>query len=184
MMHWSDSNLVETLFHELAHQKLYVSGDTAFNESFATAVAEFGMERWRSKKNLQHDPGNGDRSSALLETVRQMVAQSRLELEDIYSSGDSDDEMRARKAETLNKLSEDAQAAIDASELEVENWLVPPLNNARLASSGVYESHLPAFRQLLVECDLALACFYDKSNDLADLNYDLRQERLAEIDRR
>lgn len=184
MMHWSDSNLVETLFHELAHQKLYVSGDTAFNESFATAVAEFGMERWRSKKNLQHSPGNGDRSGALLETVRKMVAQSRLELENIYSSGDSDDEMRARKAETLNKLSEDAQAAIDASELEVENWLAPPLNNARLASSGVYESHLPAFRHLLFECGLALACFYDKSNVLADLDYDLRQERLAEIDSR
>ena len=46
MMRWSDLQLVSTMFHELAHQKLYVKGDTAFNESFATAVAEFGIRRW------------------------------------------------------------------------------------------------------------------------------------------
>src|SRR5690606_562277 len=46
MMRWSDTDLVATLFHELAHQKVYVKNDTQFNESFATAVAEIGVERW------------------------------------------------------------------------------------------------------------------------------------------
>ena len=43
MMNWDDVELVGVLFHELAHQVLYVKGDTGFNESFATAVEEFGV---------------------------------------------------------------------------------------------------------------------------------------------
>ena len=35
MLHWDDDELDGTIFHELAHQLIYVKGDTAFNESFA-----------------------------------------------------------------------------------------------------------------------------------------------------
>ncbi len=38
MMRWDDVRLVAVLFHELAHQVVYVKGDSGFNESFATAV--------------------------------------------------------------------------------------------------------------------------------------------------
>ena len=44
MMRWSDLDLVAVLFHELAHQQLYVKNDSEFNESFASAVEEFGVE--------------------------------------------------------------------------------------------------------------------------------------------
>ncbi len=40
VIHDSDAALARIVFHELAHQKLYVAGDTAFNESYATAVAK------------------------------------------------------------------------------------------------------------------------------------------------
>ena len=182
MMSWSDSNLVQTLFHELAHQKLYVSGDTAFNESFATAVAGIGIERWRSHNNLQQKHEKEDQTDALVEAVRQLAAQTREDLEEIYSSGMDVAEMRSRKKEILDALSEDSQAMIDASGLPVQNWLTPPLNNARLASSGVYESNLPAFRVLLEDCANDLACFYEKSNELAELDFDQRQQKLARLE--
>ena len=41
-----NARLSALIFHELAHRMLYVPGDTAFNESFATAVEEEGMRRW------------------------------------------------------------------------------------------------------------------------------------------
>ena len=34
------------MFHELAHQIVYVKDDSVFNESFAVAVEEAGVERW------------------------------------------------------------------------------------------------------------------------------------------
>jgi predicted aminopeptidase len=181
MMNWSDTNLVQTLFHELAHQKLYVSGDTAFNESFATAVAGVGIERWRLHNNLQQEPEEEDRTDALVEAVQQRAARTRKDLEAVYSSDMDVAEMRSRKKEILDALSEDAQAMIDVSGLPVQNWLTPPLNNARLASSGVYESNLPAFRILLDDCANDLACFYEKSSELAELDFDQRQEQLTRL---
>src|SRR4029079_1516433 len=38
--------VASTLFHELAHQKLYVKNDSEFSEAFATAIEEYGTERW------------------------------------------------------------------------------------------------------------------------------------------
>jgi len=34
------------IFHELAHQKLYIADDTAFNEAYAVAVQREGERRW------------------------------------------------------------------------------------------------------------------------------------------
>jgi len=45
-VHFTDASLAALLFHELAHKVFYISGDTEFNESFATAVAEEGLKRW------------------------------------------------------------------------------------------------------------------------------------------
>jgi len=46
MMRWDDIDLIAVLFHELAHQVVYVKDDSAFNESFATAVEEIGVKLW------------------------------------------------------------------------------------------------------------------------------------------
>ena len=55
MMRWDDVQLVAVLFHELAHQVLYIKGDSGFNESFATAVEEFGVERWLDTRGQSDD---------------------------------------------------------------------------------------------------------------------------------
>ena len=43
MMEYGDLELVSTIFHELAHQLIYVSGDSEFNESFAVSVEQEGL---------------------------------------------------------------------------------------------------------------------------------------------
>ena len=45
-INYSDAELARMVFHELAHQVVYVQGDSQFNEGFATAVEEAGVERW------------------------------------------------------------------------------------------------------------------------------------------
>ena len=40
------SSTAEVVFHELAHQKLYKKNDSAFNEAFASAVAQEGTRLW------------------------------------------------------------------------------------------------------------------------------------------
>jgi predicted aminopeptidase len=41
----SKANIARLIFHELAHQRLYIPGDSAFNEAFAVAV-ERDLRRW------------------------------------------------------------------------------------------------------------------------------------------
>ena len=46
---YPEGELARIIFHELAHQVLYVQGDTMFNESFATAVERLGGEMWLAR---------------------------------------------------------------------------------------------------------------------------------------
>jgi predicted aminopeptidase len=48
-IHNDPPDLAETLFHELAHQRVFAKGDTDFNEAFATAVGEEGARRWLAR---------------------------------------------------------------------------------------------------------------------------------------
>src|SRR5581483_3479175 len=50
MLAWSDDQLIDTVFHELAHQRLFVKGDTAFNESFASFVGDEGLREFRASR--------------------------------------------------------------------------------------------------------------------------------------
>ena len=47
--------LAGVIFHELAHQQVYIKDDTTFNESFAVAVEREGVRRWFHR----HDDSEG-----------------------------------------------------------------------------------------------------------------------------
>ena len=46
MLRQDDTYLASLVFHELAHQRLYVDDDFAFNEAFAVAVETTGVRKW------------------------------------------------------------------------------------------------------------------------------------------
>src|SRR5207248_938924 len=50
MLRYGDDELAATIFHELAHQLLYVRDDSEFNEAFATTVEDAGLERWLTQQ--------------------------------------------------------------------------------------------------------------------------------------
>ena len=81
-----DVVLAELLFHELAHQRVFVPGDTDFNEAFATAVAEEGVERWlRSRGDealIARQRGAAGRKQVFLG----LVGAARARLEGLYGS--------------------------------------------------------------------------------------------------
>jgi len=179
MMRWSDLVLLETVFHELAHQKIYAKGDSAFNESFATAVAEIGLERWLQSRGQSVDRRYAEQADLLDEELRDLIASYWIQLEHLYAADMHESEKRSRKEETLNELSTLAQQAVDRSGIEIYNWLAPPLNNAQLVSIGLYESEVPFFRALLDLCNDDLVCFYEEAAALAELDFEQRQEEMS-----
>ena len=178
MMRWSDTDLVATLFHELAHQKVYVKNDTRFNESFATAVAEIGVERWFAARKEPELLNVYLARKALRREMLQLVEEAKISLAVLYDSELDEQEMRQGKDDILDQLSRDVSTLLARNGANAPGWLGGALNNARLVSLGLYEGWLPAFRELYKDCNGKLSCFYRTANTIADLPQDERHARL------
>ena len=178
MMRWSDTDLVATLFHELAHQKVYVKNDTQFNESFATAVAEIGVERWFAARKEPQLLNVYLERKALRREMLQLVEETKIKLAVLYDTELDEAEMRQRKDAIFNDLSREVSSLLPEGSANAPAWLGGALNNARLVSLGLYEGWLPAFRELYKDCNGKLSCFYETADALADLPEDERRARL------
>lgn len=168
MLHWGDEDIVAVMFHELAHQVLYVKDRTAFNESFATAVEEIGMERWLRQRGETELLDDWHSRRALRAEFTELVQQARADLKQLYASQRSDTEKRAMKQARLEAFAAMAtQLYADAGE-SAPGWLQSELNNARLVSTTLYHGRLQEFREILDECDGDLPCFYSAATKLAE----------------
>ena len=181
MLRWSDLDLVSTLFHELAHQRLFIKGDTAFNESFATAVAEAGLERWLEARGGKADLAGHLARDELREALTKMVGETRTELSALYALTIDDGTKRQKKTELLERLSADAAEVAKTAGFAAPGWVRPPLNNARLLSVALYRGHLDAFRHIFSRCSDDFACFYTEAKRLSELEPEVRQNSLAEL---
>lgn len=155
MMHWEDVDLVATIFHELAHQVLYVKNDSAFNESFATTVEEIGIERWLSSRDQEAELSDYIERRERRRKTMEVITVARTDLEKLYASSMATHEMRRAKESRFAQL---------ASELPVDFEI--KLNNAQLASISLYQSRVPEFRALYEECERELHCFYNQASSL------------------
>ncbi|MEQ9563317.1 MAG: aminopeptidase, partial [Woeseiaceae bacterium] len=136
MMRWSDDDLVATLFHELAHQVVYVKDDSQFNESFATTVAQTGLERWREHRGEDGLPENWQERRRVSAELVTLAISTREKLETLYDSGMDESMMRERKHAILQELADDAQAVADRKNAAA-NPFAGGVNIARLALRGV-----------------------------------------------
>ncbi|RLA28720.1 MAG: aminopeptidase [Gammaproteobacteria bacterium] len=182
MMRWSDADLVATMFHELAHQKLYIKDDTAFNESFATAVASFGIERWLAEIDELDALGAYQERKVLRRSMMALVQDTRERLITLYEEDIDDDAKRMRKRTLLDELSVRAGLMVEKSGTGSGNWLAAPVNNARLVSLGLYEGQFRAFDQILQNCAADLACFYSETEKLAAMPTADRWDALESLD--
>ncbi len=179
-IHHDEAELAEIIFHELAHQRLFISGDTDFNEAFATAVAEEGVRRWL---RAQGDPAALERYEAGLRHHRQflqLIAGARRDLESLYQSGQPGVELKKHKAEILAALSTRYQErkAGWGGGLDYTPWFAQPLNNARLNTVATYYDLVPAFQQQLAAREGNLELFFRDLGRLKKLPGTERHRRL------
>ncbi|MCZ6718793.1 MAG: aminopeptidase [Gammaproteobacteria bacterium] len=180
MLQWSDTRIAKVIFHELAHQKLYIRDDTAFNEAFADTVAQEGVCRWleaHGTANIQHH--------FHLEEVREaqfvtLVLKIRTRLDALYSSERLPVEKRAMKATIFDDMRTDYVKlksrwnGYDA----YDSWFASDLNNAKLAAVATYREYIPAFQTMLEEASENLETFYQRAAALGALSEGERDAKL------
>jgi len=170
MLRYDDDELAATIFHELAHQLIYVRNDSEFNEAFATTVEEVGLTRWLEQQGaaerVERFHTEQQRETALLALLR----PARARLAALYESGASFTELRAGKQRILGELAAGIRALERRQGVHYpvyDEWIAAGLNNAQLAAVATYYDCVPGFKRLLTAENGDLPRFYAAARALA-----------------
>ncbi|MES2510073.1 MAG: aminopeptidase [Pseudomonadota bacterium] len=180
-INYPEGELARIIFHELAHQVVYASGDTMFNESFATTVERLGSQRW-----LQMQAGDAARVEyAALEKRRQgfraLALTTRRELEAIYNTGDgkpATDKLAAKAAAMKRFRDNYAQLKVSWGGFAGYDAFIANANNASLGAQAAYDELVPGFEALFEREGRDWQRFYDAVKRLAALSKDERHKAL------
>lgn len=181
-IHYPDAELARLIFHELSHQVVYVAGDSRFNESFASAVEEAGVEQWLQQFGNAAMRENYARYTARRQDFLQLLLACRSALAANYRSSAPDAAKLAEKARLFARLQSDyAVLKVQwGGYAGYDRFFAEPLSNAHLAAVATYNDLVPAFRALLRR-EGSFPAFYAAARALAALDKDERQRRLAAL---
>ena len=177
----SDSELAELIFHELTHVKLFVPGDTDFNEAFATANAEAGVRRWLTSKRDWHGLARYDKALSREREIVQLLLGTREELKRLYARTSlGPEEIRREKADIIAAMRRkyaDIRSRWGISTRKDRSF-ERPWTNARLNTVATYYNLVPGFERLLKEKGGDLDAFYAAVKAMRHLSKEQRKSAL------
>lgn len=171
-VHYPDGELARLIFHEMAHQVVYLKDDTLFNESFATAVERLGATRWLAAQGSEESRRAYAELDARRQQFRALAMATRQRLSDIYLQGEMTATERTVLLEKKRQAMQDFRA--DYARLKAgwgayagyDAW-VAGANNASLGIQATYDEWVPAFEALFEREGQDWARFYDAVRRLA-----------------
>ncbi len=178
---WPEAELARMVFHELAHQVVYVNDDTTFNESFATAVERIGGRLWLDQHGTPEQRAEVARNEQRRQEYRALTLRYRSELDKVYR-GPGDDAAKTAAKQAL-------MAAMRAEYLTLkqgvwggfagyDGWF-ERANNASFGVVAAYFELVPDFERLFEREGRDFTRFYAAVRELAALPKDPRRARLA-----
>ncbi len=172
------------IFHELAHQQLFLQNDPAFSEGFAMAVEQLGVEQW-----LAH---NGSPGAAAVyrqqlqreEDFTQLLGSLRQQLADLYHQPLCPACKRQAKARLLASFIADYDRwkKDRGNDCGYDRWVTDQLNNAKLASVNTYRQLVPSFRALFALQGNDFERFYQAARQISELPENERINRLQRLE--
>jgi predicted aminopeptidase len=178
-LHRSDADLAELIFHELTHAKVFIPGDTDFNEAFATANAMDGVRRWlRAKGDLR---GLREYEAGMKKNrkVIQLMLSTREKLKAAYASTyPSVEAERMAKKQVFDGMLHAARAISPHTKTHIHH-LPKSWNNARINTVATYFTLVPGFERLLKGEGGDLETFHQEVASMRKLNNEQRMKILG-----
>jgi predicted aminopeptidase len=176
-----DSYLAEIIFHELTHQRLFIPGDTDFNEAFATFVSTEGVRRWYLASPTPQAYESYRLGLKQDHQFVNLVTTARARLQAAYEDPKLSDAAKlARKQEIIAQLrAEHAQLKASwGGKSPFDHWFSQTINNAKLNTISAYYDLVPAFDALLRANDGDLEKFYQAVARIGKLPLPQRHQEL------
>lgn len=136
---YPEGELAAMVFHELAHQRVYVADDTGFNEAYAVAVELLGAREWLAGKAdalAAFEAGRARRARFLA-----LAREGRDKLQAVYAG--PAESRAAGKAAVMAELRERAPREAPGWEAWFQR-----ANNASFAILSAYDELVPDFLRL------------------------------------
>jgi predicted aminopeptidase len=144
--------LASTVIHEIAHNTLYVSSATRFNESFAAFVGYRGAEAFF---RAHGDTVNASRAARIWDDellLSAFYSTLAARLDTLYGSGLPEPQTLTRRAAIFSEARTALAGGLDGR-LHVyrpERLARRPLNNATIIATRLYRTHLDRFEDVHV----------------------------------
>jgi predicted aminopeptidase len=182
----SEADLAGLIFHELAHQVVYVPGDTTFNESYATAVERLGVQRWMQRihgaQAASAQQGQRAHIEQRRQDWRQLLDRHRQRLAVLYGQPLPASAMRAQKAQLIAMLRADyAQLQHRWGGDTGDDASLNQLNNATLGMHATYTQHVAAFEILFQQQAQDFKKLHAQVRELAQLPANERVRALEQM---
>ncbi|MFT4266643.1 MAG: aminopeptidase [Xenophilus sp.] len=183
---YPEGELARLVFHELAHQVLYVPGDTEFNESFATAVERLGGAEWLATHASARAREEYAQFDARRRAMRALMADTRRRLAAVYGSK----EARAQDWPAVDTMKRQAMADFRDRYAQLRaGWSGPrqgaydawvaQANNAIFGAQAAYDTLVPDFERLFEREGRDWPRFYAQVRRIAALDHDARRRALG-----
>ena len=161
MLRWDDIRLAKVMFHELAHQQLYINNDTEFNEAYADTVALIGVKKWLKKNFNQSILDKFEASQSKEDKFINLIMHYKSLLVALYESNQNDTLKRNQKAKLIQQMTKDYKMMSQSWDSnDYKTWFAEGINNAKLAAIVTYRQYVPDF----------LAIYEKQGNDLKAFN--------------
>ena len=181
MLNREDWEIARLIFHELAHQLLYVKHDTDFNEAFADTVAQIGLQAWLKSRPIVDQQKIMELISHENEFIN-LVLLTRNNLFDLYKSGGPEEEMRINKSQIIKEFKRSLLDRRDkwGEDNRYDGWLNSNINNARLSAVSTYRLLVPHFYSVYKASGSDLSIFYSRISELSKCNKEYRIQYLMD----
>ncbi|MGV3741965.1 MAG: aminopeptidase [Burkholderiaceae bacterium] len=179
---YPEGQLAKLVFHELAHQVAYAKDDSKFNESFAVAVEEAGIERWMEQHGDAKTRAAYEQHESRRKDFLALLMKYRNQLELNYERDASKADKRRQKKlvfEAMRDEYEILKASWDGY-AGYDRWFADSLSNAHLSSIATYHDLVPGFKAMLSR-ERDFGKFYSAVRTLSVLDKETRHMKLAQF---
>lgn len=173
MMYQSEARRAGIIFHELAHQLIYIENNSAFNEAFATAVEQEGVRQWLNANGKEQEYETYLAQKKRDSQINDLLLTTKNELSRVYKTKITEAEKRTAKKEAfslMQKKYERLKKTWQGTKVnEFDPWMKQELNNSHLLLIATYYDLVPMFQRMLKEEKNDLKKFYARVEQVGKL---------------